>query len=171
MRRRIFTRANVKKFAPPAIIIIIIAGSIVWITGFVIQNIKAREAETMIANLELAVSAYHADTGKYPADDGLPDAGTKGLYDHLVNEAYADGKRKPRDIPRWNGPYMEFESKDLMGTTPEQIKDPWGNFYHYNSATPNNGTFVDLWSNGPDRKNGWGNPKDKNGRDDIKNWE
>lgn len=52
---------------------------------------------------------------------------------------------------RWKGPYIK-----------EEAIDPWGQPYQYRSPGVHNPTTYDVWSWGPDKKEGGG--------DDIGNW-
>lgn len=142
-------------------IILIIASLIVGVGKSARDAAKKRKAEVMIGTLEVAISMYRADTNVYPGDnDG---SGCDDLYDELIIGTDFTGGSP------WYGPYMEFKSNDLTGTTPEEIKDPWGNVYHYNSIggasdpTHNDQSF-DLWSEGPNGEDNAG------GDDDITNW-
>ncbi len=58
------------------------------------------------------------------------------------------------DAGLWDGPYME--------TPLEQLRDPWNNEFQYRSPGEFNEKSYDLWSPGPDAKDGTD--------DDIVNW-
>lgn len=63
---------------------------------------------------------------------------------------------KPSDdeiAKKWAGPYLE----DISG-----LKDPWGHDFEYNAEGKHNEGKFDLWSRGPDGKDGTD--------DDINNW-
>jgi general secretion pathway protein G len=78
--------------------------------------------------------------GSYPkGEDGLKDL----IY--RPKEKEAAGK--------WRGPYLEDE---------RSLKDPWGNLYRYRCPGKHNTAGYDLWSAGPDGKDGT--------NDDITNW-
>ncbi len=85
------------------------------------------------------------------------------------------------------GPYIEFKRSQITGTGSDfandtkdltitgvngtrevyQYKDPFGNFYSYNSNSPsNNIASFDIYSFGPDKKDDAGADKS----DDITNW-
>jgi general secretion pathway protein G len=83
---------------------------------------------------------FHLD--RYPdSDEGL-----KAMYEipSSVDE----------DSGRWKGPYME--------TPLEELRDPYGNEFRYRSPGEFNEDSYDLWSMGPDGRDGT--------EDDIKNW-
>jgi general secretion pathway protein G len=54
---------------------------------------------------------------------------------------------------KWTGPYLESESG---------LKDPWGHDFEYTAEGRHNEGKFDLWSRGPDGKDGT--------EDDITNW-
>ncbi|MBU4376862.1 MAG: type II secretion system protein GspG [Candidatus Omnitrophica bacterium] len=152
------------------VIILILAGLFVGVSGPASRSAKKRKAEVMVSALEVAIGMYKADTGSNPpTGTGSPDPGSQTLYDHLTNEdAYAQGGTSP--ISGWSGPYMKFRNEDISGG---EILDPWGRPYNYSFGAWTNNPYpssFDLWSDGPDKINGWGNPADPNGKDDIKNW-
>ncbi len=88
---------------------------------------------------------------------------------------------------KYYGPYIEFKRSQITGTGSDfandtkdltitgvngtrevyQYKDPFGNFYSYNSNSPsNNIASFDIYSFGPDKKDDAGADKS----DDITNW-
>ncbi len=84
------------------------------------------------------LTAYKQHTGSYPAT-------AEGLW-ALV-------KAPPR-VTGWQGPYL---------TSPTMPIDPWGQPYQYALPGPHNGPGkYDVWSCGPDQKDGTA--------DDIGNW-
>ena len=105
----------------------------------------ARRAKAVadVASLEVALSLYAADNGRYPTT-------AQGL------EALRTAPTTP-PLPRaWAGPYLE---KPLQ-------PDPWGSPYVYTSPGVNNSASFDLMSYGGDGEAGGG------GNDaDVVNWE
>ncbi len=75
----------------------------------------------------VALDLYEVDMGRYPES-----------LDALV--------KKPGDSKRWKGPYLK---KGLP-------KDPWGNAYVYRFPGTLNSSSYDLYSFGPDGKDGTG---------------
>ena len=88
-----------------------------------------------------------------------PLAGAIKLYKFHTNEYPKELKyllEKPGDsevAQKWAGPYLE----DASG-----LKDPWGHDYEYNAEGRHNEGKFDLWSRGPDGKDGTD--------DDVTNW-
>ena len=91
-------------------------------------------ARTDIANLETALDAFNIDTGRYPTSD-------EGL-NALVNQ--------PSNVTGWKG-YIKTVNND-----------PWGHPYVYRYPGVQNKNGYDLFSMGPDGREGGG--------DDIDNW-
>lgn len=100
------------------------------------EQARVTAARADIANIEVALDAYEVDNGRYPAkSDGL-----NALVENRSN------------APNWKGPY-------LKRGVPE---DPWGHPYIYTQPGRHNTYGYDLYSFGPDEKEG--------GDDDIDNW-
>ena len=94
-------------------------------------------AETDIRNLETALDTFEIDIGRYPTE-------SEGL-DALINH--------PSGVDRWRGPYV---------TSRSGLVDPWGNPYVYRYPGRQNTYGYDLFSYGPDGREGTD--------DDIANW-
>jgi type II secretion system protein G len=86
-------------------------------------------ARADVSVLMTALNAYRLDNSKYPSTE-------EGLQALLVQPGGADN---------WKGPYVK-----------EIPKDPWGNPYVYRSPGVKNPKSVDVWSFGPDRRDGGG---------------
>lgn len=100
------------------------------------EQARITAARTQIAAFSTALDAFEVDNGYYPK-------GKTGLEELIT---------QPRDSTNWKGPYL----KDLP-------PDPWGNDYLYEYPGKNNPNGFDLYSMGPDGREG--------GDDDITNWE
>lgn len=100
------------------------------------EQARITAAKTQIAAFSTALDAFEVDNGYYPK-------GRNGLEDLIT---------QPRDNQNWKGPYL----KDLP-------KDPWGNDYIYECPGKYNVNGYDLYSMGPDGREG--------GDDDITNWQ
>jgi general secretion pathway protein G len=102
------------------------------------KEAKVTAAKTQIAELEVALDAFEIDLGRYPTTvEGL-----RALVQKPTTNS--DG---------WEQPYLRRE---------EIPRDPWGNDYLYKYPGQYNEHGYDLYSNGPDGKQG--------GNDDIVNW-
>ncbi len=108
--------------------------------GGIFGGQQEKIAQTFVKNtLDSALVPYRIDTGSYPNTE-------QGLAALLKAPS---GKEK-----KWKGPYLK-----------EQAIDPWGNPYQYKfpgSRNINGASGYDVWSWGPDGKEGGG--------DDIGNW-
>ncbi|MCM8757300.1 MAG: type II secretion system major pseudopilin GspG [Candidatus Omnitrophica bacterium] len=100
------------------------------------EQARITAARTDIANLEVALDTFEIDVGRFPTTE-------EGLQ--ALVEA-------PADTPNWKGPYIK------RGVP----KDPWGNPYQYKCPGDHNPNGYDLFSFGPDGREG--------GNDDIDNW-
>ncbi|HUT29278.1 MAG TPA: type II secretion system major pseudopilin GspG [Sedimentisphaerales bacterium] len=100
------------------------------------EQARITAARTQIAQFEVALDAFEIDVGRYPnTSEGL-----KALVE------------KPSDAEGWQQAYLK---RDVP-------RDPWGNDYVYKQPGQYNEDGYDLYSLGPDRKQG--------GTDDIVNW-
>ena len=100
------------------------------------KDAKISAAKTSIAAFTTALEAFEVDMGRYPNS-------TEGLSVLRV---------PPGDATDWKGPYVQ---KDIGN-------DPWNNPYVYRYPGQHNPNGYDLFSMGPDGKEGGG--------DDIDNW-
>jgi len=122
------------------LLVLVILGTLaaIVVPKFTRRSEQARltAARTDIANLEVALDTFEVDVGRYPTTE-------EGLQ--ALVEA-------PPEVTGWKGPYIK------RGVP----KDPWGNPYHYKCPGDHNTNGYDLFSGGPDGKEGGG--------DDIDNW-
>lgn len=120
------------------LIILVVIGSIVAPNLFGAKDrADINAAKTQITMLKGAMKMYRLDMGKYPVK--LEDLREKPSDDEMAK--------------KWTEPYLD----EPLGN------DPWGNPYQYQAKGKKNPDGYDLWSNGPDGKNGTD--------DDIGNWE
>lgn len=102
------------------------------------QAAKVKAAKTQLSNLNLALNRFEIDLGRYPTS-------SEGLL--VLVEKPGDGAKS------WQGPYL-----DGNAIPPDQ----WGNAWNYRYPGQHRSDGFDLWSNGPDGREGGG--------DDIANW-
>lgn len=100
------------------------------------EQARKTAAQSQISIFGNALDAFEVDVGYYPK-------GQNGLQDLVA---------APRDAKDWKGPY-------LQGEIP---LDPWGNPYRYECPGRQNPNGYDLFSVGPDGRDGT--------EDDITNW-
>jgi len=100
------------------------------------EQARITAARTQIAQFEVALDAFEIDVGRYPSTS----EGLKALVE------------KPSDAEGWQQGYLK---RDVP-------RDPWGNEYVYKQPGQYNEDGYDLYSLGPDGKQGGG--------DDIVNW-
>lgn len=99
------------------------------------QQARETAAKSDISTISTQINAFEIDTGRYPTSD-------EGLNALL----------QPADNPKGShGPYLQ-----------SLPKDPWGNPYQYKQPGQHNTNGFDLYSWGPDGREG---------TDDIGNWD
>lgn len=99
------------------------------------QQARETAAKTDISSVQTSLNAFEIDTGRFPNSE-------EGLSALLA---------QPANLTGWRGPYIE------RGVP----KDPWGNAYVYKFPGSHNTAGFDLYSLGPDGREG---------TDDIGNW-
>ena len=150
MQRKQMRRARRSAFT--LLEILIVVGILALLAAFVVPNLmgSSERARVGIAQSQVgrnslianALKEYKLYAGAYPeSDDGL-----EALY---KRPSHIDD-----DSDKWQGPYMEGDPNDL--------RDPWGNEFVYESPGKFNEDSYDLSSMGPDGK--------EDTDDDIKNW-
>lgn len=104
------------------------------IPKFTNRSQQARETavKTDISTISNVINAFEIDTGKYPAS---------------LSELFT----APANVQNWRGPYLE-----------RVAKDPWNNEYVYRYPGQHNPNSFDLYSMGPDGREG---------TDDLGNWD
>ena len=100
------------------------------------EQARLTAAKADIHQIEAQLDAFEVDTGRYPSSE-------EGLQALL---------EAPTNVKNWHGPYLK-----------RMPQDPWGNPYVYRYPGSHNGTGFDLFSFGPDGRDG--------GSDDITNWD
>lgn len=99
------------------------------------EQARITAAQSQIATFGTALDAYEVDNGSYP----------KSLQDLVI---------QPSDASNWRGPYLKTTDIPL---------DPWGNPYVYEYPGRHNPSGYDLYSLGPDKREG--------SDDDITSWQ
>ena len=103
------------------------------------QSAKIKAASTQLQNFNLALNRFEIDMGRFPsASEGLR---------ALVERPSGDKSKA------WQGPYLDGSSVP---------KDQWESAWNYRYPGQQRQEGFDLWSNGPDTREGGG--------DDITNW-
>jgi general secretion pathway protein G len=101
------------------------------------EEAKVAAAKADIASFKLALDTYEIDNSRFPSSE-------EGLQALVTASSTATN---------WKGPYVEHAT--------ENFKDPWGNPYIYRYPGQHNTNGYDLYSYGPDGREG---------NDDIDNW-
>lgn len=104
------------------------------------EQARLSSAKSSVRSLGSALATYEADNGEFPSDS----QGLAALMDK------PSGDPEPMN---WKGPYVP---RDVS------LKDPWGTRFTYKIPGDRNRESYDLYSWGPDRREGTA--------DDITNW-
>ncbi len=102
------------------------------------QNARIKAAQTQLGTLKMSLNRFELDLGRYPTSS----EGLRALVEKPSDDANENWKR-----------YLDAD---------EIPKDQWGNAWNYRQPGQHNTDGFDLWSNGPDGREG--------GDDDISNW-
>ncbi len=132
--------------------VLMVAAILALLAAFAVPALtnSGKKAKVSIVNATIqrngaiasGLKQFNFDVGRYPdTDEGLA-----ALYER------PSSIDEERNI--WQGPYMDGEI--------ESLNDPWVQQFRYRSPGEFNETGYDLWSVGPDGKDGTD--------DDIKNW-
>jgi len=107
------------------VVVAAVAASLVFLQDRAYRDAASR-ARRNAASVQL--QAFKAPLAMYRLD--------VGKYPSTLDEL----RNRPLNTPKWDGPYLNQEIPS----------DPWGNPYQYRLS----GDKIDLWSFGPDGKNG-----------------
>ena len=120
------------------VMVILVVLAAVVVPRFASRSEQARltAAKNDVATIETAIDAFEVDNGRYPSSE----EGVGALV------------TAPNGLTNWHGPYIK------KNTTPV---DPWGHEYVYHSPGTHNTAGYDLFSMGPDGREG---------NDDVTNW-
>ena len=99
------------------------------------EQARITAAKTDISMIEGQLDIFEQDCGRYPSTE----EGVRALVE------------APPNLPKWHGPYIKRGVPN----------DPWGNSYVYRYPGQHNANSYDLYSTGPDGREG---------NDDIDNW-
>lgn len=127
--------------------ILLVVGLLALLAAFVVPALTTQsdKAKVNLAHaaigpngpLSQAINLFKVNTGVYPEE-----------LKYLLEKPSDDDVAK-----KWTGPYIENEGG---------LKDPWDHEYQYNANGQHNEGKYDLWSNGPDGREGTD--------DDVVNW-
>lgn len=166
-------------------IIVILSGMVVGVSAFVQRRAAVDRAKTQLALFNLKITEYKNDAGGFLPPTSEEDVEARSgiiIYKMLYGDGIgADGIAGTADDGALDGRPDEGavvyladldpnnNNQNLInkrgGEVPVELVDPWGNPWRFRNQkgdpSQENPDF-DLWSLGPDGKNGTA--------DDIKNW-
>lgn len=151
MRHRTNHTARRQGFTLMEVLLVLVI--LVVIMGFAVPSLLGSKKKADIDSAKTQIGLFRTALEKYALDLNTFPTTEQGL-DALTE--------KPSDLEEeqssnWAGPYISTGAK-------EAPKDPWGHKYSYEfPPTHGNGEYPDIWSAGPDGKDGT--------EDDIVNWE
>jgi len=120
------------------VMVILVVLAAVVVPKFTGRSEQARltAAKTDISAIDGSLDAFEVDNGRYPSSE-------EGLGALIT---------APNGLAQWKGPYLKRNNVPV---------DPWGNAYVYKFPGQHNASGFDLYSMGPDGREG---------NDDIGNW-
>jgi general secretion pathway protein G len=140
INRRFYQRDRAGFTLIELLLVLVILGVLaaIVVPKFTNRSKEARQtaAKTDISGMATALDAFEIDQGRFPSNE-------EGLNALIT---------APPNLTNWKTPYL-----------PRVPKDPWGNAYIYKYPGQKNASGYDLYSVGPDGREG--------GDDDIGNWE
>lgn len=166
-------------------IIVILSGMVVGVSSFVQRRAAVDRAKTQLALFNLKITEYKNDAGGFLPPTSEEDVEARSgiiIYKMLYGDGIgADGTAGTADDGALDGrpdegavvyvPDLDPNNNNQNminkrgGEVPVELVDPWGNPWRFRNQkgdpSQENPDF-DLWSLGPDGKNGTA--------DDIKNW-
>jgi len=123
--------------------VLIVAGILALLAAFVVPSLLGTATQAKLKMAEAAIGRagpfatqldkFKFDTGQYP----------ENLIDLINRPSYIEVAEDGEDP--WKGPYIQEE---------KMLKDPWGKDYQYKSPGDVHEDGFDLWSMGPDMKDG-----------------
>jgi general secretion pathway protein G len=128
--------------------VLLVIGLLVALFALVAPELIGRQKKAQIGatklqigNIEQGLEYFRADMGRYPTTD-------EGL-EALTNPSQIQDEELAK---KWTEPYLKKGG----------VKDSWNTPFNYECPGRHNEKSFDLWSNGPDRREGTD--------DDITNW-
>jgi general secretion pathway protein G len=124
---------------------------LVVLMGFAVPSLLGSKQKADIDAAKTQIGLFRTALEKYALDMNTFPTSEEGLDVLIVKPT--DGEDD--QVANWAGPYITTTSK-------EAPRDPWGGEYMYEYPSTHESEYPDIWSAGPDRKEGT--------EDDIVNW-
>jgi general secretion pathway protein G len=122
------------------LLVLVIIGTL---AAIVVPKLAGRSEQARVTAAHAQIAAFGTALDNFEVDNGYYPRGSDGMNELLV---------APRDVQSWKGPYLKQEIP----------LDPWGHAYIYEYPGKNNPNGYDLYSPGPDGREG--------NEDDITSW-
>ncbi len=142
-------RARRKGFTLMEVLLVLVI--LVVLMGFAVPSLLGSKKKADIDAAKTQIGLFRTALEKYALDlNTFPD--TEQGLDVLIVEPT---DLEEEQVANWAGPYITTTSK-------EAPRDPWGKKYYYEFPSTHDSEYPDIWSSGPDGKEGT--------EDDIVNW-
>jgi general secretion pathway protein G len=149
MKRQLKKNTTQRGFTLMEVLLVLVI--LVVLMGFAVPSLLGSKkkadvdaAKTQIGLFRTALEKYALDMNTFPSSEA-------GL-DVLVVEP---SDVEEEQLANWAGPYITTSAK-------EAPRDPWGQKYFYAFPSTHESEYPDIWSAGPDTKEGT--------EDDVVNW-
>lgn len=123
-------------------IILILAGLVLGVSGYVQKKGASSRAEAEVAALSTALESYKAENGSYPLSNSTA-TGARILYEQLSGDTNNDGT--PDTGVKTYFSFRPNMLNPLTGAN-RSVTDPYGTAYNYLSPGTNNVATFDLWT-------------------------
>jgi len=124
---------------------------LVVLMGFAVPSLLGSKKKADIDAAKTQIGLFRTALEKYALDMNTFPSSENGL-DVLVVEP---SDVEEEQLANWAGPYITTSAK-------EAPRDPWGQPYYYEFPSTHDSEYPDIWSAGPDTKEGT--------EDDVVNW-
>jgi general secretion pathway protein G len=124
---------------------------LVVLMGFAVPSLLGSKKKADIDSAKTQIGLFRTALEKYALDMNTFPETEQGLGVLIVSPGDLDEEQ----AANWAGPYITTTGK-------EAPKDPWGHEYRYEFPSTHESEYPDIWSDGPDGKEG--------SEDDIVNW-
>ncbi len=149
MNYRKLKRARREGFTLMEVLLVLVI--LVVLMGFAVPSLLGSKKKADIDAAKTQIGLFRTALEKYALDMNTFPSSEQGLDVLIVKPSDLEDEEQAN----WAGPYITTTSK-------EAPRDPWGHKYSYEFPSTHESEYPDIWSAGPDGKEG--------SEDDIVNW-
>ncbi len=124
---------------------------LVVLMGFAVPSLLGSKKKADIDAAKTQIGLFRTALEKYALDMNTFPSTESGLDALIVEPSDVEEEQ----LANWAGPYITTSAK-------EAPRDPWGQKYYYAFPSTHDSEYPDIWSAGPDTKEGTD--------DDVVNW-